>query len=88
MPNNEDLLSLLKNGPLCVSSANNHGESPCETPQQVLETFSGRAVFSGVLDGGACSGEVSTVVDVTSDDWKILRSGALSEQVIARVLDK
>ena len=88
MPNNEVLLGVLKNGPLCVSSANNHGEAPCETPQQVLETFNGRAVFSGVLDGGACSGEVSTVVDVSGENWKILRSGALSEQEIKQVLFK
>ncbi len=88
MPNNEVLLGVLKNGPLCVSSANNHGEAPCETPQQVLETFNGRAVFSGVLDGGACSGKVSTVVDVSGENWKILRSGALSEQDIAHVLAK
>jgi len=88
MPNNEDLLSLLKNGPLCVSSANNHGESPCETPQQVLETFNGRQAFAGVLDGGACSGKVSTVVDVSGENWKILRSGALSETEIAHVLAK
>ena len=88
MPNNEVLLGVLKNGPLCVSSANNHGEAPCETPQQVLETFNGRAVFSGVLDGGVCSGEVSTVVDVSGENWKILRSGALSEQDIAHALAK
>jgi len=88
MPNNEVLLGVLKNGPLCVSSANNHGEAPCETPQQVLETFNGRAVFSGVLDGGACSGKVSTVVDVSGENWKILRSGALSEQDIAHALAK
>jgi len=88
MPNNEVLLGVLKNGPLCVSSANNHGEAPCETPQQVLETFNGRAVFSGVLDGGACSGKVSTVVDVSGENWKILRSGALSETEIAHVLAK
>ena len=88
MPNNESLLGVLKNGPLCVSSANNHGETPCQSAQQVLDAFLDREMYSGVLDGGTCSGEVSTVVDVTSDDWKILRSGALSEQVIARVLDK
>ena len=45
-------------------------------------------MFSGVLDGGACSGEVSTVVDVSGENWKILRSGALSEQEIKQVLFK
>jgi len=88
MPKNEVLLDVLENGPLCVSSANNHGETPCETALQVLETFNGRAAFFGVLDGGTCSGEVSTVVDVTSENWKILRSGALNEQEIAQALAK
>jgi L-threonylcarbamoyladenylate synthase len=86
MPKNEALLDVLKNGPLCVSSANNHGETPCETALQVLETFNGRAAFFGVLDGGTCSGEVSTVVDVTSSNWKILRSGAIGEETIKQVL--
>ena len=45
-------------------------------------------MFCGVLDGGTCSGEVSTVVDVTGGDWKILRSGAVSEQEIAHALAK
>jgi tRNA A37 threonylcarbamoyladenosine synthetase subunit TsaC/SUA5/YrdC len=88
MPNNEALLSVLKNSPLCVSSANNHGESPCESAQQVLDVFAGRPMFGGVLDGGTCSGEVSTVVDVTGEDWKILRSGAVSEQEITQALFK
>lgn len=88
MPNNEVLLGVLKNGPLCVSSANNHGETPCETAQQALDAFNGREVFSGVLDGGTCRGEVSTVVDVTGENWKILRNGALTEQEIAHVLVK
>ena len=88
MPNNEALLSVLKNSPLCVSSANNHGEAPCESAQQVLDVFTDREMFCGVLDGGTCSGEVSTVVDVTGGDWKILRSGAVSEQEIAHALAK
>ena len=88
MPNNESLLGVLKSEPLCVSSANNHSEAPCESAQQVLDTFTGRQELFGVLDGGTCSGEVSTVVDVTGEDWKILRSGAVSEQDIARALAK
>ena len=84
-PNRADLLELLeKTGPLAVTSANLHGESPCTTVADVIAQFADNVV-SGALDGGACEGVVSTVVRLGSG-WEILRHGAISEGEISRVL--
>ena len=84
-PNRADLLELLeKTGPLAVTSANLHGESPCTTAADVIAQFADNVV-AGALDGGACEGVVSTVVRLGSG-WEILRHGAISEGEISRVL--
>ena len=84
-PNRADLLKVLeKTGPLAVTSANLHGEPPCTTAMEVVAQFTG-GVVSGVLDGGACEGVVSTVVRLGSS-WEILRHGAIAEEQISQVL--
>lgn len=62
-------------GPLAVTSANLHGQPTPATADEVAREL-GDAV-SVVVDGGACSGEPSTVVDCTGDRVIVLRSGAL-----------
>jgi len=39
-----------------------------------------------VLDGGLCTGQGATTVDVTGPDWRLIREGAISEREIAEVL--
>jgi tRNA A37 threonylcarbamoyladenosine synthetase subunit TsaC/SUA5/YrdC len=39
-----------------------------------------------VLDGGVRGGNVSTVVEITQDSWKILRAGSITDEAIERVL--
>ncbi len=87
MPNDELLLSVLREcGPLTVSSANAHGESPCHSAAEVLAALGGEDL-AGVLDGGERSGEVSTVVEVGDGLWRVLREGSISSSRIADVLD-
>jgi L-threonylcarbamoyladenylate synthase len=87
VPNDELLLSLLREcGPLAVSSANAHGESPCHTAQEVLMALAGDHL-AGVLDGGDRRGEVSTVVEVTETSWRVLREGAISAARLAATLE-
>src|SRR5947208_1440444 len=50
-------------GPLATTSANLHGEPPLTTAEAVAEAFG--AAVPVVLDGGACTGSPSTVVDCT-----------------------
>ncbi len=85
-PGDQDLRELLtRTGPLAVSSANEHGEPPCTTAEQVRQAFAGRAL-AGVLDGGVRDGLVSTVVELSEDGWWILREGALTRDVLVDLL--
>ena len=86
VPNDELLLSVLREcGPLTVSSANAHGESPCHSAAEVLAALSGEDL-AGVLDGGERRGEISTVVEVGDGLWRVLREGSISSSRIADVL--
>jgi L-threonylcarbamoyladenylate synthase len=73
-------------GPLAVSSANLHGQPACTTAFQVMEQFRDRPELDGVIDGGERSGDVSAVVDLTTNQWRVVREGAITSADIARVL--
>ena len=77
---------LVRGGPLAVTSANRHGEPPCQRAQQVLEIFADSPLLGGVLDAGERDARVSTVVDVTSESWRILRIGAIDGESIRDAL--
>jgi tRNA A37 threonylcarbamoyladenosine synthetase subunit TsaC/SUA5/YrdC len=42
--------------------------------------------LAGVIDGGERSGDVSAVVDLTTNQWRVVREGAITTADIARVL--
>ena len=72
-------------GGLPVTSANLSGERDARTAQEVLAQLDGRIAL--VLDGGRTPGGVSsTIVDCTTDQVKILRQGAISENAIDHAL--
>lgn len=73
-------------GPLAVSSANLHGGRPCHSAFEVRDVFASKGELAAVVDGGERSGEVSTVVDMTGESWRILREGAISASAIASLL--
>jgi L-threonylcarbamoyladenylate synthase len=73
-------------GPLAVSSANLHGQPACTTAFEVMEQFRDRPELDGVIDGGERSGDVSAVVDLTTNQWRVVREGAITTADIARVL--
>jgi tRNA threonylcarbamoyl adenosine modification protein (Sua5/YciO/YrdC/YwlC family) len=64
---------LRRTGPLAVTSANLSGDPPLTTAEAAREVFGASVV---VVDGGACDGAPSTVVDLTGVP-RVLRSGAL-----------
>ena len=87
VPDDETLRALLSIvGPLAVTSANEHGEAPCESADQVLATFAERGGWAGVYDTGERHGVVSTVVELSADQWRVRRTGAISLARIAAVL--
>lgn len=78
-------LSLLRrSGPLAVTSANLSGESTCSETGQVLKQLYGR--FHLILDGGKILTPQmpSTIVDCTTPEPEILRTGPITrEQIFA-----
>src|SRR5665213_323530 len=65
IPKDELLRDVLAEcGPMAVSSANDHGEPPCHSADEVLSAFADSPELAGVLDGGVWSGAVSTVVEL------------------------
>jgi L-threonylcarbamoyladenylate synthase len=70
--------------PLIATSANLSGQPTCRSGIQVFGTMDGRVDL--VLDGGTCSGQGATTVDITEPYWKVIREGAVSEKEIADCL--
>jgi L-threonylcarbamoyladenylate synthase len=72
-------------GPLAVTSANRHGRPPCTSAQAVLESFDAGEVLA-VVDGGACDGTPSSVIDCSGQRPTCLREGAVAWSDIETLL--
>jgi len=88
MPNHKVALAILYMiGPLAVTSANLSGQDNTTTAQEVLAQLEGKVHL--IIDGGKSPGGVpSTVVDCTTPEPEILRSGPISESEIQAELGK
>jgi L-threonylcarbamoyladenylate synthase len=79
----QQLLALVGQS-IISTSANVSGHPPARTAQQVREYFGSQ--IDGVLDGGPRNtSEVSTVLDVRSCPFKLLREGAVSRSSLVDV---
>ncbi|HVA52198.1 MAG TPA: L-threonylcarbamoyladenylate synthase [Acidimicrobiales bacterium] len=88
LPDDELLREVLAlTGPLAVSSANEHARLPCHSAHEVLGVFGESETLDGVLDGGTRVGDVSTVVHVVENEWRVLRSGVIHADDVARALE-
>jgi len=70
--------------PLIATSANISGQPTSRSGIEVFRTMDGRVDL--VLDGGTCTGQGATTVDITEPYWKVIREGAVSEKDIAECL--
>jgi L-threonylcarbamoyladenylate synthase len=86
IPDHPVALALIdRAGPLAVTSANLSGERNSRTAQEVFEQLAGRIAL--ILDGGKTPGGApSTVVDCTTPQLRILRSGPISKQELMAAL--
>lgn len=71
---------LRRTGPVASTSANLHGEPPARTAQEAEGLLGGRC--AGVLDGGPGEGTASTIIDVTSAPFRVLREGPIPKDVL------
>jgi L-threonylcarbamoyladenylate synthase len=77
------LIAML-NEPLISTSANISGTPTCRSGIDVFGMMDGRVDL--VLDGGVCTGQGATTVDITEPVWKMIRAGAIEEKQISDCL--
>ncbi len=88
-PKDEFLRKILKEmgAPLAQTSANVTGEVPAKNAKEIIRYFECMDVQPDlVIDGGACGGKPSTVLDLSVDGPKVLREGVVSREEIFRLL--
>jgi len=72
-------------GPLISTSANRSGRS---APASLDEALAGVGdAIAAAVDGGACGGPPSTLVDLTGDGPKLLREGAVAWADVSAALE-
>jgi L-threonylcarbamoyladenylate synthase len=79
----DELIAIL-NHPLIATSANISGHPTCRSGIDVFGMMDGRVNL--VLDGGVCTSQGATTVDITEPSWKIIKAGAIGEKEIAECL--
>ena len=77
------LIALLDQ-PLISTSANISGSPTCHSGIDVFGMMDGRVDL--VLDGGMCTGQGATTVDVTDAMWRVIKTGAIEEGDISDCL--
>jgi len=88
-PNHPKTLELLRLAgvPAATPSANISGRPSPKSADETLEYFDGE--IECLIDGGVCSLSFeSTIIDMSSEPYKILRHGALDENEIWRALEE
>ena len=71
--------------PLLVPSANRSGEAPALTSEEVKTIFGEEVGY--VVEGKAGGEKPSTIIDLTQENYKIIREGPISESEIRKVLE-
>ena len=70
--------------PVISTSANLSGHPTARTGIDVFAAMDGSVDL--VLDGGVCTGEGATTVDVTEPYWRVIKEGSISEKELQEVL--
>ena len=70
--------------PLFMTSANKSGEAECNTLDDIEKMC---PLLDGMLDGDIVFGRSSTIVDCSSDEIRVLRTGPISIEQIMKIID-
>lgn len=87
-PNNPIAIEIINNygKPLAATSANMSGQSPAIESKNIIKNFFN--LIPLIIDGGLTINQVaSTVIDISSDRFYILREGAIPKSEIEKVLN-
>ncbi len=86
IPNNDVALNLLNalELPILVPSANRSGKPPLKNSDEVKKEFEDELDY--VIPGECQSGVPSTIVDLTGDEFKIIREGSITLEMIKGAL--
>lgn len=78
IPENKEALDLLNylGKPLLVPSANRADEKPALNDEEVKTIF--KDEIKVVVPGSTCKGQPSTIIDITSNEIKLIRKGPIS----------
>jgi len=79
------LLALVE-APVTATSANISGRPEHDRVQEIVDDFEDRVAL--YLDSGPLTGPVSTVVDCSEDQPRVLREGAVALEEITRIIDE
>ena len=71
--------------PIFISSANQSGNPVCTSLEEIEKACPN---LDGMMEGKVLFGEGSTIVDCTSEEFKVLRKGPISREQIMAVLEK
>lgn len=89
MPNHKKALEIIESagGILATTSANISGENTPSSFEELSEEFKKRVDI--IVNGGKCPiGTASTIIDISSENVKILREGSISKLEIENVIGK
>lgn len=70
--------------PLLVPSANKSGEKPALNSVEVKEIFKDELDY--IIDSSSIGGKPSTIIDLTQKEYKIIREGPITKEMIEQVL--
>jgi len=74
-------LAITASFPITATSANLSGTSPAQDAETVIRYFGDKIDL--IIDGGTTSGGLpSTIIDVTGDEIKMLREGAVKKELL------
>ncbi len=89
MPNHKIALELIKTAgvPIAAPSANKFGKLSPTTANHVAKQLKDKVDI--ILDGGKCSvGVESTIIEISGNDYYLLRPGGLATEEIEKVINK
>lgn len=89
LPDDEDVRAFIRvcGGALTATSANLAGESPARTAEEVARSFP--IDLDLIVDGGAARGDKpSTVLDLSGQQLRLIREGALSRAQLKETLSE